>query len=72
MEQEAADRFFDQLANSPELRAEFRDDPAGTLVRAGGQLDEQGRRELAEIDWSQLPDQELAQRVSKSKKFFTH
>jgi hypothetical protein len=64
MNTDAATRFLDQLINNPELRSQFRDDPEATMIRAG--LDEQQRKALAGVDWNSVPDQELAQRVSKN------
>jgi hypothetical protein len=60
---EAASRFLDQLINNPQLRSQFRADPEGTMVSAG--IDERDRKELAEMNLADVPDQELAQRVSK-------
>ena len=65
MESEAASRFLDQLINSPKLRAQFREDPEGTLMGAGVELNERDRSSLVAVDWSRVPDQELAQHVSK-------
>jgi hypothetical protein len=62
VDREAADRFFEQLANSPELRAKFRDDPQGTAKQAGVDLDPEA---LSGTNWAAVPDEELAQRVSK-------
>ena len=63
MESEAASRFLDQLINNPQLRSQFRADPEGTMVSAG--IDERDRQELAAMNLTDVPDQELAQRVSK-------
>ena len=65
MRQDAASKFLDQLINNPQLREEFREDPEGALLRAGLELTEHEKRSLASIDWNQVPDQELARRVSK-------
>jgi DNA-directed RNA polymerase specialized sigma24 family protein len=65
MDRDTASKFLDQLTNSPQLRAEFREDPEAALVRAGLELNEHDRKTLAAMDWGQVPDQELAQRVSK-------
>jgi hypothetical protein len=64
---DAATRFLDQLINDPQLRSRFRSDPDGTMIEAG--LDEQQRKALAGVDWNSVPDQELAQRVSKTTKW---
>jgi hypothetical protein len=63
MTSEAAGRFLDQLIADPGLRSRFRSDPEGTMIAAG--LDEHQRRELDAGNWADLPDAELAQRVSK-------
>ena len=64
MSTDAASSFLDQLIADPELRTRFRTDPEATMREAG--LDEEERRALADTDWSSVPDQELAQRVSKN------
>jgi hypothetical protein len=71
MEDETAARFLDQLINSPQLRSQFREDPQGTLEQAGLELNDENRRALEEIDWNQIPDQELAQRISKGRRFYS-
>ena len=63
MKSEAASRFLDQLITDPQLRSQFRTDPEATMISAG--IDEHDRKELAAVDWGQVPDQELAQRISK-------
>ena len=64
MSTEAASRFLDQLVNDPELRENFRSDPDGTMVKAG--LSDSERETLSSENLSDLGDEELAQRVSKT------
>jgi hypothetical protein len=64
MSSDAAGTFLDRLIADPELRGRFRSDPEGTMIAAG--LDEHQRRELDTGNWADLPDAELAQRVSKT------
>jgi hypothetical protein len=66
MSEEAACRFLDPLISNPELRSQFRSDPEQTMISAG--IDEQQRKELTEMDLTNVPDQELAQRISKGYK----
>jgi DNA-directed RNA polymerase specialized sigma24 family protein len=66
MDRDTATKFLDELTNNPQLRAEFREDPEAALIRSGLELNEHDRKTLASMDWGQVPDQELAQRMSKS------
>ncbi len=63
MSTDAASRFLDRMIADPGLRTKFRGDPEGTMIEAG--LDEAERSRLAAGNWADLPDEELAQRVSK-------
>ncbi len=64
MATEGTQAFLDRLLNEPELRSRFRSDPDGTMAEAG--LGEEERQALAGTDWSSVPDEELAERVSKT------
>jgi hypothetical protein len=64
MTNDAAQGFLDRVLNDPQLRSRFRSDPDGTMREAG--LDEQQRQALAGTNWSEVSDEELVQRISKS------
>ncbi len=62
MTNETAQEFPDPVLNDPQLRSKFRSDPEGTMRKAG--LDEQQRQAFAGTNWSEVSDEELAQRIA--------
>ena len=60
--------LLSRLAEDPDFRAELRTDPEGALTRRGVELSDERRAKLREMDLREVPDEELAERVSK---FFT-
>jgi hypothetical protein len=64
MADEKTQGFLDRVLNDPQLRSKFRSDPDGTIREAG--LDDQQRQALAGTNWSEVSDEELVQRISKS------
>ena len=62
--------FMSRLAEDPDFRAELRDDPEGALERRGVQLSGEQREQLRELD-AEVPDEQLAERVSKLLRSFS-
>lgn len=59
------ERLTDRVINDPEFREQMRLDPEGTAESLGAPLTEEDRQALRSVDWSNLPDEQLTERVSK-------
>jgi hypothetical protein len=67
MSNDITQNFLDRVLNDPNLRSRFRSDPEGTMREAG--LDDQQRQAFAGTNWSEVTDEELVQRISKTGRF---
>jgi hypothetical protein len=67
MSNDQTQTFLDRVINDPQLRSKFRSDPDRTMREAG--LDDQQRQALAGTEWSDVSDEELVQRISKTGSF---
>jgi hypothetical protein len=66
MSNDQTQTFLDRVINDPQLRSSFRSDPEGTMREAG--LDDKQRQALAGTNWSEVSDEELIPRMSKTFK----
>jgi hypothetical protein len=67
MSNDQTQTFLDRVINDPQLRSKFRSDPDETMREA--RLDEQQRQALAGTNWSEVSDEELVQRISKTGRY---
>lgn len=67
MGQQEMQALAERLTSDPRLREEFQRDPEAAAAGAGIQLDDSDREALRSENWSQVADQELSSRVSKSR-----
>jgi hypothetical protein len=69
MSQDTMQALADRLSDDPRLRAAFQRDPEAAATTAGINLDDSDRDALRSEDWSQVGDQELSARVSKTYRY---
>ncbi|MBI4371783.1 MAG: hypothetical protein HY552_05755 [Elusimicrobia bacterium] len=64
MSQQTIKQLIDRWMNDPKFRSEVRQDPEGTVKKAGIPLSAEEQAAFKKVDWS-LPDEQLKTRISK-------
>lgn len=63
MSQEAVGKLIDRWLNEPKFRDEIRNDPEGTVKKAGVELSPDEWKALRNVNWD-MSDEELKSRVN--------
>jgi hypothetical protein len=70
MNEAVLDAIGERLQSDPQFRAAFQSDPIGASEAAGHELDDDDRAAITAQDWSELSDDQLLARASKSTRWY--